>query len=129
MLDNIVACGFDGLQSLQPSAGMDIAAVKKQYGHQLCLMGNLDLNRLMPFGPGGVVEQVHWLCRTVGVDGGFILSTCNILIDAIPLENASRCIGRRTRPWSPRHDDRQATPGWPRSTGASPTGCRSRRIT
>jgi uroporphyrinogen decarboxylase len=89
LMDKIAACGFDGLQSLQPSAGMDIAAVKQQYGARLCLMGNLDLNRLMPFGtPAEIAEQVRWLCRTIGADGGFILSTCNILIDAIPLENA-----------------------------------------
>jgi uroporphyrinogen decarboxylase len=68
---------------------MDIAAVKKQYGDRLCLMGNLDLNRLMPFGtPAEIAEQVRWLCRTIGTDGGFILSTCNILIDAIPMDNA-----------------------------------------
>ena len=89
LLDKIVACGFDGIQSIQPSAGMDIVAVKKQYGDRLCLMGNLDLDRLMPFGtPAEIDTEVRRLCRTVGHDGGFILSTCNILIDAIPLENA-----------------------------------------
>ncbi|MEI6514723.1 MAG: uroporphyrinogen decarboxylase family protein [bacterium] len=89
LLDKIVGCGFDGLQSLQPSAGMDIEAVKKQYGDRLCLMGNLDLNRLMPFGtPAEITAEVHRLCRTIGADGGFILSTCNILVDAIPLDNA-----------------------------------------
>jgi uroporphyrinogen decarboxylase len=89
LLDQIVACGFDGLQSLQPSAGMDIADVKRRYGHRLCLWGNLDLNRLLPFGtPAEVAEQTRWLCRNIGHDGGFILSSCNILIDAIPPENA-----------------------------------------
>ncbi len=85
----IVGCGFDGLQSLQPSAHMDILAVKQHYGHQLCLWGNLDLDRLMTFGtPEEVAEQTRWLCRNIGIEGGFILSTCNILIDAIPFENA-----------------------------------------
>jgi uroporphyrinogen decarboxylase len=89
LLPAIVACGFDGLQSLQPSAGMDILAVKRQYGDQLCLWGNLDLDRLMTFGtPAEVAAQTRWLCRNIGVDGGFILSTCNILVDAVPLENA-----------------------------------------
>jgi uroporphyrinogen decarboxylase len=89
LMDRIVACGFDGLQSLQPSAGMDIGSVKREYGKRLCLMGNLDLDRLMPFGsPAEIAEQVRWLCRNIGADGGFILSTCNILIDAIPVENA-----------------------------------------
>lgn len=89
LLPHIVACGFDGLQSIQPSAGMDIAAVKQSYGQRLCLMGNLDLDRLMTFGrPEEVAAQARWLCDTIGRDGGFILSTCNILIDAIPPANA-----------------------------------------
>ena len=89
MLHEIVECGFDGIQSLQPSAGMDIVAVKRQYGDRLCLMGNLDLDRLMPFGsPDEITAEVRRLCREIGHDGGFILSTCNILIDAIPIENA-----------------------------------------
>ncbi|MCX6080763.1 MAG: hypothetical protein NTW32_14650 [Chloroflexi bacterium] len=89
LLPHIIACEFDGLQSLQPSAHMDILAVKHQYGARLCLWGNLDLDRLMTFGtPSEVSEQTRWLCRNIGTDGGFILSTCNILIDAIPFENA-----------------------------------------
>ena len=89
LLEPIAACGFDGLQSLQPSAGVDILEVKRRFGQRLCLWGNLDLDRLMPFGtPQEIAEEVRRLCSTVGRDGGFLLSTCNILIDAIPLENA-----------------------------------------
>ncbi len=88
-LPHIVECGFDGVQSLQPSAGMDIEEVKRRYGDALCLMGNLDLDRLMPFGtPEEVAAEVRRLCETIGPGGGFILSTCNILIDAVPPENA-----------------------------------------
>jgi uroporphyrinogen decarboxylase len=89
LLQQISDCGFDGLQSLQPSANVDILAVKRQYGNRLCLWGNLDLDQLMTFGtPLEVVEKTRWLCRNIGYDGGFILSTCNILIDAVPIENA-----------------------------------------
>ena len=35
ILDDIVGCGFDGLQAIQPSAGMDIRQVKKEYGQHL----------------------------------------------------------------------------------------------
>ncbi len=88
-LAEIVECGFDGLQSLQPSAGMDIEQVKRDYGDRLCLMGNLDLDRLLPFGtPEEVEAQVRRLCEKIAPGGGFILSTCNILIDAVPPENA-----------------------------------------
>jgi uroporphyrinogen decarboxylase len=88
LLSQIADCGFDGLQSLQPSANVDILAVKRQYGNRLCLWGNLDLDRLMTFGaPLEVVEKTRWLYRNIGYDGSFILSTCNIFIDAVPIEN------------------------------------------
>jgi len=94
VLPNIVACGFNGLHSLQPSAGMDIAEVKREYGDRLCLMGNLDLNELMTFGtPDQVAEQAEWLCENIGQGGGHILSTCNILTNAVPVENARAMYG------------------------------------
>ena len=66
-----------------------IEQVKRDYGEQLCLMGNLDLDHLMTFGtPEQIAAEVRRLCETIGHGGGFILSTCNILIDAIPPENA-----------------------------------------
>jgi uroporphyrinogen decarboxylase len=88
-LPELAACGFDGLQSLQPSAGMDIAAVRRQYGDRLALWGNVDLDYLLPFGrPEEVRAEVGRLLADAGRDGGFILSTCNILTDAVPVANA-----------------------------------------
>lgn len=85
----IVKSGFDGLQSLQPSAGMDIAHIKKEYGEVLCLMGNIDLDYILTRGTRQEVEEI--VKRTIDVaapGGGFILSTCNSMIDAIKPENA-----------------------------------------
>lgn len=42
VLSYIVEAGFDGLQCLEPSAGMDMATVKSHCGKHLCLMGNID---------------------------------------------------------------------------------------
>lgn len=87
-LEKIVECGFDGLQSIQPSAGMDMARVKEQVGDRLCLIGNVDLNYLLPFGkPEEVTEEVKKLAEIAGPEG-FVLSTCNIITDAVPVENA-----------------------------------------
>lgn len=83
-----VEAGFDGLQSLQPSAGMDIEAIKKEYGNDLCLWGNLDLDHLMSFGtPDEVKKEVRRIIDIANRDGGFILSTCNTMVDSIPPEN------------------------------------------
>lgn len=87
-LDKIVECGFDGLQSIQPSAGMDIGRVKELVGDKLCLIGNVDLNHLLPFGtPEEVDAEVKKLVSIAGPEG-FVLSTCNIITDAVPVENA-----------------------------------------
>ena len=89
VFDAIMACGFDGLHSLQPSAGMDIGEIKKRYGDVLCLIGNIDLDYVMTMSTPGEVEKV--VKRTIDIaapGGGYILSTCNALIDAIPDENA-----------------------------------------
>lgn len=87
-LPEIVDCGFDAIQSIQPSAGMDIKKVKENYGDKLCLIGNVDLDYLLPFGtPEEVTVEVKKLADTVGSEG-FILSTCNILTDMVKVENA-----------------------------------------
>lgn len=85
----IIKCGFDGIHSLQPSAGMNIAQLKKDYGNDICLMGNIDLDYVMTFAKPDEVEKV--VKETIDIaapGGGFILATCNTLIDAIPPENA-----------------------------------------
>lgn len=88
IMDKLVECGFDGIQSLQPSAGMDIGEIKKKYGDRLCLWGNIDLDYIMCF---GTVEEVRAEVRkTIEIaapGGGFILSTCNTMVDIIPPEN------------------------------------------
>jgi uroporphyrinogen decarboxylase len=89
VLDKIVECGFDGIQSIQPSAGMDIEKVKRNYGKDLCLMGNIDLDYLLTFGkPDEVEAEVKKLIDIAAPGGGFILSTCNILTNAVKPENA-----------------------------------------
>lgn len=88
VLPRIVKLGFDGLQSIQPTANMDIAQIKQKYGDKLCLWGNIDLNYVMTYAP---IEEVKQVVRnTISVassNGGFILSTCNVMVECIPPEN------------------------------------------
>ncbi len=89
IMDRIVECGFDGIQSLQPSAGMDIKVIKEKYGDKLCLWGNIDLDYIMSFGtPDEVRQNVKETIDIAAKGSGFILSTCNTMVDVIPAENA-----------------------------------------
>ncbi|MEM2050419.1 MAG: uroporphyrinogen decarboxylase family protein [Thermoproteota archaeon] len=89
LIEDIVKAGFDGLHSLQPSAGVDIVAIKKRWGSRLCLMGNVDLDSLLTLGiPEDVEAEVKRLIREVAPGGGYILSTTNVLTRYVPPENA-----------------------------------------
>jgi len=89
LMEDIVKAGFNGLHSLQPSAGVNIVEIKKRWGNRLCLMGNIDLDYLLPFGkPEDVEAQVKRLIREVAPGGGYILSTTNVLTRYVPPENA-----------------------------------------
>ena len=68
---------------------LDIERIKMKYGDKLCLMGNVDLDYLLPHGkPEEIEEKVKWLIGVIAKDGGYILSTCNILTKDVPPENA-----------------------------------------
>lgn len=85
VLPHIAAAGFDGLQGLEPAAGMDMAEVVRRCGHRLCLMGNLDPSLLVaPEAPPDLAAHAGRLRRAVGAilaaaagGGGVIFGTCS----------------------------------------------------
>ncbi|MHA1342723.1 MAG: uroporphyrinogen decarboxylase family protein [Promethearchaeota archaeon] len=79
LLDFIVDCGFDGLHSLEPTAGVDLALVKKKVGNKLCLMGNIDVAHVLVEGTKKeVYDAVKYAIKTAGNGGGFIVSAANM---------------------------------------------------
>lgn len=85
VLPLIVAAGFDGLQCIEPAAGMTIGRIKEQYGKDLCLMGDVDPALL--FAPAEPLEMTARYDRlrrdvghsmaTAGGTGGYIFGTCS----------------------------------------------------
>jgi len=49
MIGTFIDLGFDAVQSLEPSAGVDIFSLFKKYKNQICFIGNLDMS-LLSFG-------------------------------------------------------------------------------
>ena len=79
LLDFVVNCGFDGLQSLEPTAGVDLALVKKKVGGKICLMGNIDVAHiLVDATKEEVYDAVKYAIKTGGLGGGFIVSAANM---------------------------------------------------
>ncbi|MBL8026775.1 MAG: hypothetical protein JNL74_10215 [Fibrobacteres bacterium] len=78
LLDDIVETGPDGLNPIEPVAGMELATVKSLYGDRICLSGNIDCGQLLPFGTREEVRQsVKKAIADAGIGGGFILSSSN----------------------------------------------------
>ncbi len=74
-LDKFIEWGFDGVFTLEPTAGMELKKVREQVGHKLVLVGNLDVAYLLVRGTREEVEvAVKQAIKDAAKGGGYILS-------------------------------------------------------
>ena len=87
IIPELIEIGIDVLNPVQP-ASMDPSLIKEKYGDRLCFWGTIDEQYTLPFGaPDEVEAEVLKRLRTVGNDGGLIISpTHHVQLDT-PLEN------------------------------------------
>jgi len=87
ILDDLLTLGMNGLANVEPNA-MDIADLKKNYGHRLCLMGNVDLHYTLTQGtPEETEAEVKKRIQEIGPGGGYILASSNGLTAYCKPEN------------------------------------------
>ncbi len=78
LLDLFVDWGFDGVHSLEPTAGIDLAEVKRRVGDKMCIFGNLDIAHVLSHGTRQEVEEaVKYALRVAAQDGGFVMAMTN----------------------------------------------------
>jgi hypothetical protein len=77
LLDLIAKTGYDGVQSLEPLAGVNLAEVKKEFGDRLGLIGGIDTSQLLSFGtPQDVGRSVKKAIKAAGRGGGYAIGPC-----------------------------------------------------
>jgi uroporphyrinogen-III decarboxylase len=77
LLPMAVEAGFVGVHGLEPAAGMDLCEVKRTYGDELVLVGNIDVSVLCGTDAEAVRAEVQ-RCRADGAPGGgYMIATCN----------------------------------------------------
>jgi uroporphyrinogen decarboxylase len=85
ILDQLVQCKPHALHSIDPQAGVDIAEVKRLYGDQVCLIGNVNCGLM----DTGTEDEVRESCRYAlqhGMPGGgFVFSTSNCIYTGMRL--------------------------------------------
>jgi uroporphyrinogen decarboxylase len=86
ILEDLLDLGIAGLHPIEKGA-MDIQAMKRDYGHRVCLLGNVDLNILGIGTPEEVDGEVRELIQEVGPGGGYIVTSGNSLASYLCPEN------------------------------------------
>lgn len=86
ILDELVACGINALHSLPPNL-YDFKALKAEWGHKLCLLGNIDVDLLARGSEAEVRAAVRWVRDEVRPGGGIVLSSSNSITNYCKIEN------------------------------------------
>ena len=88
ILDDMLEVGIDGLNPIEPLAGMDIGLLKKRYGKRLVLVGNVDCSQVLPRGTvDEVIEATKQCLRDAGHGGGLIIGSSSEIVPSTPVEN------------------------------------------
>jgi len=88
ILADLVVTEIDGLNPLEPLAGMDLAVIKGRYGKRLVLVGGIDASELLPRGtPAQVREATIEALRIAAPGSGYCVGSSTELNEAMPLEN------------------------------------------
>lgn len=79
--------GISAMNPIQPNCN-DIYAYKREYGADLCFIGNMDLAGVLSFGtPEQVREDTIKHIRALAPGGGYVVSSSHTVTDDVPPEN------------------------------------------
>jgi uroporphyrinogen decarboxylase len=88
LVDDLVEAGFDGLDPIDPVAGMDLAEIKERFGRRITLKGNVDCASLLTFGTPEQVREASLRCLEIGAPGGrYVFSSSNSIHSTVRPEN------------------------------------------
>lgn len=77
LLDMLIDAGIDGLNPLEPRAGMDAVALRKKYPRTI-LTGGMDNTATFIYGPVARIEAEARRLIDLGRDGGLVIGTHSI---------------------------------------------------
>ncbi len=76
--DYLINSRVDGMQEIEPTAGMDLGLLKEKFGDRRCFIGNVDCGNTLCFGTPEQVRRETLDCiRKAARGGGYVLGTSN----------------------------------------------------
>ena len=77
LLSMAIEAGFVGFHGLEPAAGMDLAEIRRAFGRDLALIGNLDVQVLFDDDLARVRAEVDRCMTQECKQGGYMFASCN----------------------------------------------------
>jgi uroporphyrinogen decarboxylase len=89
LIPELISCSVDGLEPIQPVEGMEPEELYKYYGKQLCFVGGIDTQDLLPNGtPEDVRKEVkRYIEAFHAKEGGYILFPSQSWESCVPIAN------------------------------------------
>ncbi len=88
IIPNLIRCGIDGLEPIQKVTGMEVDALKADFGDKLCFQGGVDTQNILPLGtPQQVYDETMRVIKALYKDGGYILCGSQDFEGDVPPEN------------------------------------------
>lgn len=87
LMDYFVDIGFDAYQSIQPTAGMDLCRLKRDYGDRITLWGGVAVENLVGGAPEDVRADVRRAMACAKPGGRFILGASHSVAVGTKYEN------------------------------------------
>ena len=85
IVDQLVQAHPHALHSLDPQAGVDMAEIKRRYGDEVCLIGNVNCGLMDTGTDAEVIESARYALRHGMPGGGYIFSTSNCIYTGMAL--------------------------------------------
>ena len=87
IIPELIEVGVEALNPVQPEC-MDPAEISRLYGDRVSFWGTVSVQQTLPFGtPEDVRREVRERIRTVGRDGGLVISPTHVLEPDVPWDN------------------------------------------
>lgn len=88
IIPNLIQCGVDILDPIQKVVGMEVEALKNDFGDKLTFHGGIDTQRILPLGtPEEVRMETKNVIRVLNQNGGYILAPSQDFEGDVPLKN------------------------------------------
>ncbi len=86
LVPDLIRAGFDCLQPLEVKAGMDLLALKEQYGQELAFMGGIDVRKMANPDPRVIEDEIRTKVGIAKRDGGYIYHSDHSVPDDVSFD-------------------------------------------